>query len=145
MKTILKLAAVAVLVVMVGVVPSMAQSNDSEYVIVANKEIKGNVIKADSFKMIYQRDARTMNADGSEIIPVDLYTAEGFYQNLFGKSYVEMQMQWTKQRNSYNVDLPVSQNDPEEVKNFIAANKDAIGFLKVSDVDERVKVIKLVN
>jgi hypothetical protein len=31
------------------------------------------------------------------------------------------------------------------VKQFIAENKGAIGFLKNSDIDDRVKVLKLTN
>ena len=145
MKIVFGIAAVAAIVVMINVAPSVAQSNDSEYVIVANRELSGGTINITALKEVFQREAKNWKNSGSEIIPVDLYTANGFYENLFGKSYTQMQMQWMKMRNSYSMDMPISKKDPESVKQFIAANKDAIGFLKLRDVDDRVKVVKLID
>ncbi len=56
-----------------------------------------------------------------------------------------MQAYWLNMRIKYSVNLPVSKKDSESVKEFIASNKDAIGFLKSSDLDDRVKVLKVVN
>ena len=141
------MAALAAIIGLIGVAPSLAQSNDEgiEYVIVANKELPGDAIKVETLKVVYQREAKTWKNSDSEVVPVDLVTANKFYQNLFGKTYTQMQMQWIKMRSDYSMNLPVFVKDAEGVKQFIASNKDAIGFLKKSDVDERVKIIKLVN
>jgi hypothetical protein len=98
-----------------------------------------------ALKGIYLREVRNWENSEGEIIPVDLTTAYNFYQNLFGKSYVQMQAYWVSMRIKHSIDLPVSKKDPESVKQFIAANKTAIGFLNNSDLDDRVKVLKVVN
>jgi ABC-type phosphate transport system substrate-binding protein len=144
MKIVLGIAAF-IAIVITCVSPSIADSDNSEYVIIANKQLPGGSINKTVLKGIYLREIKSWKDGGAEIIPVDLASAEGFYQNLFGKSYTQMQTYWMKMRINYSVDLPVSKKDPESVKQYIASNKDAIGFLKNSDIDDRVKVLKLVN
>jgi hypothetical protein len=144
MKIVIKIAVVAVIGMLFSVA-SFAQSNDSEYVVVANKALPGSAINVTALKAVYQREAGSWKHNEAEVVPVDLYLADGFYANLFGKSYIEMQLQWLKMRNHYSKDMPVVARDSASVKKYIAANKDAIGFLKSSDVDDTVKVIKLVN
>jgi ABC-type phosphate transport system substrate-binding protein len=145
MRTVFGIAAVLAVILMVGAAPSIAQSDNSEYVIVANKQMQGASINIAALKGIYLREVRNWGNGGGEIIPVDYSTANNFYQNLFGKSYVQMQAYWLNMRIKYSVDLPVSKKDAESVKQFIAENKGAIGFLKNSDIDDRVKVLKLIN
>jgi ABC-type phosphate transport system substrate-binding protein len=124
-------------------VPSIAQTD--EYIIVANKELAGSSIEKGSLKGIYLREIKTWGNDRSEIIPVDLNSEDDFYKNLFQKSHTQMQAYWLNMRIKYSVNLPVVKKDPESVKEFIAANKNAIGFLKSSDLDDRVKVLKVIN
>ena len=143
MRTVFGIAAVLAVILMAGAAPSIAQSD--EYVIVANKQMQGSSINMAALKGIYLREVRSWGNGGGEIIPVDLSTGATFYQNLFGKSYVQMQAYWLNMRIKYSVDLPVSKKDAEGVKQFIADNKGAIGFLKNSDIDDRVKVLKVVN
>ena len=145
MKTMFGIASILAVLLVSYVAPSAAQSENSEYVIVANKQTQGSSINLAALKGIYLREIRNWGNNGGEIIPVDLASAGGFYQNLFGKSYVQMQAYWLNMRIKYSVDLPVSKKDPESVKQFIADNKGAIGFLKNSDLDDRVKVLKLIN
>jgi ABC-type phosphate transport system substrate-binding protein len=130
---------------MSGVLPAVAQSDNSEYTIVANKQMAGSTISTAILKGIYLREVRNWGNGGGEIIPVDLASANGFYQNLFSKSYVQMQAYWLNMRIKYSIDLPVTKKDAESVKQFIADNKGAIGFIKNADVDDRVKVLKLAN
>jgi hypothetical protein len=145
MKTVFGIAVVMAIFFVISAAPCVAQLDNSEYVIVANKQIQGTSINMAALKGIYLREVlKLANADG-EIIPVDLTAASGFYQNLFGKSYVQMQAYWLNMRIKHSIDLPVSKKDAESVKQFIASNKTAIGFLKNSDLDDRVKVLKVVN
>ena len=143
MKRAFGIAAVVTVILAFCVMPSVAQ--DSEYVIVANKQVQGNSIPVAALKGIYLREVRTWANGGGDIVVVDLSNSSGFYQNLFGKSYVQMQAYWLNMRIKYSVDLPVSKKDAESVKQFIADNKGAIGFIKSGDVDDRVKVLKIVN
>lgn len=145
MRTVFGITAALVVVLMAGAASSIAQLDNSEYVIVANKQMQGTSINIAALKGIYLREIRNWGNGGGLIIPVDLSSANTFYQNLFGKSYVQMQAYWLNMRIKYSVDIPVSKRDAESVKQFIAENKGAIGFLKNSDLDERVKVLKLVN
>ncbi|MBN1571187.1 MAG: hypothetical protein JXA73_25350 [Acidobacteria bacterium] len=141
MKTGFGIALILAVILMAGAAPSNAQSD--EYAIVANKETQGASINIAALKGIYLREVRSWGNGGGEIIPVDLSTANSFYQNLFGKTYVQMQAYWLNMRIKYSVDLPVTKKDAESVKQFIAENKGAIGFIKNSDVDDRVKVLKV--
>jgi hypothetical protein len=145
MRTVLGIAALLAILLVSGAVTAGAQSEDSEYIIVANKQMQGSTINVAALKGIYLREVRSWGNGGGAIIPVDLASANGFYQNLFGKSYVQMQAYWLNMRIKYSVDLPVSKKDAESVKQFIADNKGAIGFLKNNDLDDRVKVLKIVN
>jgi ABC-type phosphate transport system substrate-binding protein len=131
MRIFLRIAVFSAGVLLLYVVPSMAQSDSS--------------INTAALKGIYLREVRSWGNGGGEIIPVDLSNAGIFYQNLFGKSYVQMQAYWLNMRIKYSVDLPVSKKDPESVKQFIADTKGAIGFIKNADVDDRVKVLKVTN
>ena len=143
MKTVFGIAAVVAILIASNSTPLIAQSDT--YVVVANKQLKGNSIDKTALKGIYLRELLTWGNDGGEIIPVDLANASSFYQNLFGKSSVQMQAYWLNMRIKYSVALPVSKKDPEDVKRFIATNQGAIGFIKSSDLDDRVKVLKILN
>ncbi len=139
------MAALLAVLIVSGTVPGMAQSDSSEYIIVANKQMQGTSISMAALKGIYLREVRNWGNGGGEIVPVDLSSASGFYQNLFGKNYVQMQAYWLNMRIKYSVELPISKKDAESVKQFIADNKGAIGFLKKGDADDRVKVLSLTN
>ena len=123
----------------------LSTAETDEYIIVANKQLPGSSINKNALKGIYLREVKTWGNGGAEIIPVDLSTGNDFYQNLFQKSYVQMQAYWLNMRIKYSVALPVSKKDADSVKEFIAANKDAIGFIKSTDLDDRVKALKLTN
>jgi ABC-type phosphate transport system substrate-binding protein len=142
MKSVFGIAIVLAVVLAYLAVPSVAED---EYVIVANKQVQGESIGTATLKGIYLREVRNWGNGGGEIVPVDLTGAGSFYQNLFGKTYVQMQAYWLNMRIKYSVDLPVTKKDPESVKKYVADNKGAIGFLKSGDVDDRVKVLKLTN
>jgi hypothetical protein len=145
MKTVFGIAAIMAILVVSAVALCADQPDSSDYVVVANKQLQGTSISTAVIKGIYLREMRSLANSKEEIIPVDLSTSTGFYQNLFGKSYVQMQAYWLSMRIKHSVDLPVSKKDAESVKQFIAANKSAIGFLKSNDVDDRIKVLKVVN
>ncbi len=143
MKIVLGFSVVVALCMMFSAEPSIAQTD--EYIVVANKQLPGTSIDKAALKGIYLREIKTFGNGGAEIVPVDLSSENEFYQNLFQKSYSQMQAYWLNMRIKYSMNLPVSKKDAESVKEYIAANKNAIGFLKSSDLDDRVKVLKVVN
>jgi ABC-type phosphate transport system substrate-binding protein len=140
MKTLTKIFAVFVAVLMLFAVPVVAED---EFVIIANKDVAGSAISTAALKGIYLREVKNWGGSGTAIVPVDLTTASNFYQNLFGKSYVQMQAYWINMRVKYSVDLPVSKKDSASVKQFVAETKGAIGFLKSGDADDSVKILTL--
>jgi ABC-type phosphate transport system substrate-binding protein len=145
MKTVFGIAAITAIFVLSCTALCADLSDGSEYVIVANKQLQGTSISTAALKGIYLREVRTWANTKDEIIPVDLSTANSFYQTLFGKSYVQMQAYWLNMRVKYNVDFPVNKKDAESVKQYIASNKSAIGFIKSSDLDDRVKALKIAD
>ena len=64
MRTVFGIAAVLAVILMVGAAPSIAQSDNSEYVIVANKEMKGGSISQAALKGIYLREVRAWGGGG---------------------------------------------------------------------------------
>jgi ABC-type phosphate transport system substrate-binding protein len=143
MKSVLGISLLVAICIVFFAVPFIAETD--EYVVVANKQLPGSSINKAALKGIYLREVKTWGNGGGEIVPVDLSSENDFYQNLFQKSYVQMQAYWLNMRIKYSVALPVSKKDAESVKEFIAANKDAIGFLKTADLDDRVKALKITN
>ena len=143
MKKVLGISFVLTVILLCYAVPSIAQ--EGGYVIVANKQLEGASINTAQLKGIYLREIRNWGNGGGEIVVVDLANSNGFYENLFGKTYVQMQAYWLNMRIKYSVDLPVSKKNPDSVKQFIAQTKGAIGFLKKADVDDSVKVLSVVN
>jgi ABC-type phosphate transport system substrate-binding protein len=132
-------------VVIFNAVPAGADE-ESDFTIIANKSVVGTTINTATLKGIYLREVRSWGNGGGDIIPVDLSTASNFYQNLFGKSYVQMQAYWLNMRVKYSADMPVSKKDADSVIKFVAENKGSIGFVKNSgDLDDKIKVLKLVN
>jgi ABC-type phosphate transport system substrate-binding protein len=133
---------VAVCVVLFAI-PSYTQTD--EYLIVANKELQGDSIQKTALRGIYLREITSWGNGGGDIVPVDLSSENDFYKNLFQKSYTQMQAYWLNMRIKYSLNLPVSKKNAEGVKEYIASNKNAIGFIKSSDLDDRVKVLKVIN
>ncbi len=143
MKRVFGISFVLVVILACYAVSSIAE--DSEYAVIANKQVQGTSINTAQLKGIYLREVRNWGNGGGEIVVVDLNNSNAFYQNLFGKSYVQMQAYWLNMRIKYSVDLPVSKKDADSVKKYVSANKGAIGFLKKGDVDDTVKVLDVVN
>ena len=144
MRIMAGIAIVAVVLVAWNVAPSFAQEGNSDYVVVANKGMAGTSIKTQALKGIYLREVKNWG-NGDKITVVDLEGSGDFYENLFGKTCVQMQAYWLNMRIKYSVDLPVSKKDAASVKEFVASTTGSIGFIKKSDLDDSVKVLKVTN
>ncbi|MBN2317802.1 MAG: hypothetical protein JXR49_01940 [Acidobacteria bacterium] len=144
MRLVSGIAALAVVFMMWNAVPSVAQSSNSDFIVVANKQMAGSSINKKALKGIYLREVKNWG-NGNKIIVVNLEGGGDFYQNLFGKSLVQMQAYWLNMRIKYSVELPVTKKDSASVKQFVASNKGAIGFIDKNDLDDSVKVLKIVN
>jgi ABC-type phosphate transport system substrate-binding protein len=146
MKSISIVVAAVAAIMILNTIPVCAQASDP-YVVVVNKEMGGSAISLGSLKGIYLREMRKWDANGDAIIPVDLSdeadVCDAFYKGLFGKSHDEMRFYWLNMKIKNSVDVPVSKKTSEQVKQYVASNKSAIGFIKSSNVDDTVKVLKI--
>ena len=142
MRIIAGIALCAVFFTMLVVLPPSAPAEDSEYAVIANKQMAGSAINKAALKGIYLREVKNWG-NGNQIVVVDLEGSGDFYENLFGKTYVQMQAYWLNMRIKYSVDLPVSKKDSSSVKQFVASTKGSIGFIPKSDVDDSIKVLTI--
>lgn len=83
--------------------------------------------------------------NGQEALPVDLLDThpdrERFYHALVGKSVADINAYWARLVFSGNVRQPPQMSTADEVLRFVAANPGGIGFVDLSKVDARVRVV----
>jgi ABC-type phosphate transport system substrate-binding protein len=144
MKSALGVAAFLAIMLVANAMPSAAEEA-SDFAVIANKQVAGASISMAQLKGIYLREIRNWGSGGGEIVVVVLDKADSFYQNLFGKTTGQMQAYWLNMRIKNNIDLPVTKKDAESVKQYVSENKGAIGFIKKSEADDRVKVLTVTN
>jgi ABC-type phosphate transport system substrate-binding protein len=144
MKSGFGVAAVLAIVLMCHAVPCVAQ-DIGDYAIVANKQVQGDNITLTQLKGIYLREIRNWGKSGGDITVVVLDKSDSFYLNVFGKSTVQMQAYWLNMRIKNSIDLPITKKDSESVKQYVSENKGAIGFIRKTDADDRVKVLSVIN
>ena len=77
MKIAFGIAAIMAILVVANAAPCVAQSDGSEYVIVANKQLAGESINIAALKGIYLREVRKLSNSQEEIIPVVRFSEEG--------------------------------------------------------------------
>lgn len=86
---------------------------------------------------------------GLEALPVDLVDGnperERFYHLLVGKSVAEVNAYWSRLVFSGRVSQPPQVAGAEEVIRWVSANMGGIGFIDISKVDARVRVVFELN
>jgi ABC-type phosphate transport system substrate-binding protein len=145
MKLVAGITALAFVLMAWNAAPSVAQAGNSDYIIVANKQMAGSSINTKALKGIYLREVKSWGNGGGQIIVVNMEGSGDFYENLFGKTYVQMQAYWLNMRIKYSVDLPITKKDSAQVKQFVASQEGAIGFIKAGELDDTVKALKVTN
>lgn len=84
-------------------------------------------------------------ATGLEARPIDLVDSHPdrarFYRMLVGKEVSEINAYWARLIFSGRVNPPAQTNNAEEVIKWVQANPGGIGFVDVSRVDGRVRVV----
>lgn len=83
--------------------------------------------------------------NGQEALPVDLVDSNPdrarFYQSLVGKDVSEINAYWARLVFSGRVRPPVQVVGADEVLKYVANNPGGIGFVDLSKVDARVRVV----
>ena len=80
---------------------------------------------------------------GGQAVPVDQDAAahDEFYTRVTGKSAAQIKAYWAKQSFSGKGTPPKSVAGDDDVKKFVAANPNAIGYIERSKVDASVKTV----
>lgn len=114
-----------------------------DYVVIVNKDNAAAVDKAFIAK-IYTGDAKAWK-DGSTIAPIDLPednpVRASFSTDVLGKSVGNVKAVWAQLVFSGRALPPKQASSDDEVKKLVAANKNAIGYVKASSLDDSVKAV----
>lgn len=124
-----------------GSLCSAARAGD--YAIIINKDNPANVDKSFVAK-IYTGDVKAWK-DGATIAPIDLPEDSpiraSFSNDVLGKTVGNVKALWAQLVFSGRALPPKQAASDDEVKKLVAANKNAIGYVKTSSVDDSVKAV----
>jgi len=114
-----------------------------DVVVIVNKE-NTNAIDKVLVAKIYTGEAGYW-PNGGSIFAVDQSEANSiranFYSSMLGKSPSNMKALWAQKIFSGQALPPKVVDTDAEVKKVVSANKNAIGYIKASSVDDSVKVV----
>jgi ABC-type phosphate transport system substrate-binding protein len=114
-----------------------------DVVVIVNKD-NNNPINHALVVKIYTGAARGW-ADGSPIFALDLEedspVREDFYVNVIGKSRAAMRAIWAQNIFTGKGLPPRLANPDTEMKKLVRSNRNAIGYIRASSVDDSIKVV----
>ncbi len=99
---------------------------------------------ADQVSGIFLGKSNTLPTGGTAAptdLPDSAATRELFYTKVTGKSTAQVKAAWSRLVFSGKATPPKELGSAAEVKKFVAANPDAIGYIEKSAVDSSVKVV----
>ena len=125
----------------IGVAALPALSND--LVVIGNKDNANAVDKA-LIARLYTGDTRSWPDGGAAVLldqPEDNVLRGVFYTTVVGRSPAQAKAAWAQLTFSGKATPPKVLDGDAEVKKAVAANRNAIGYIKPSSVDDTVKVL----
>lgn len=120
---------------------SSALAND--VVVIGNKDNANAVDKALIAKL-YTGDTRSWPDGGPAVLldqPDDNQLRGVFYTTVVGRSPAQAKAAWAQLTFSGKATPPKVVDGDAEVKKAVAANKNAIGYIKATSVDDSIKVL----
>jgi ABC-type phosphate transport system substrate-binding protein len=135
--SLLRLAAVAA--ICLGSAGAFAQ-----VAVIVNPKSPLATMTADQVSGIFLGKSNTLPSGGTAIptdLPDSVATREIFYTKVTGKSTAQVKAAWSRLVFSGKATPPKELGSSTEVKKFVAANPDAIGYIEKSAVDSSVKVV----
>jgi ABC-type phosphate transport system substrate-binding protein len=127
---------------------TMAQNGGSDFVIIVNASVPGTQITEATLKGIYLRDM-TRWGPNQDIILVDLEGDDdvrtAFHARLFSKTAGQMKTYWINLRLSKRIPMPVTEPNSASAKKFVSQTAGAIAYIRPSEVDSSVKVLRLIK
>ena len=116
----------------------------AQVAVVVNPKSSLATMTADQVSGIFLGKSNTLPS-GATAAPTDLPdsspTHELFYTKVTGKSSAQVKAAWSRLVFSGKATPPKELASSADVKKFVAANPDAIGYIEKSAVDSSVKVV----
>ena len=123
--------------------PALVSAQAGDVVVIANKGNTNAIDKA-LLTRLYTGDAKSF-PDGSAAVlfdqPEDSPVRADFSSKILGKSVANLKAAWAQLIFTGKGVPPKIVDGDGEVKKAVAANKNAIGYVKAGSVDDSVKVI----
>jgi ABC-type phosphate transport system substrate-binding protein len=114
-----------------------------DWVVVVNKA-NANAVDRALVARIYTGDAKAW-PDGSGVVAIDLPEGspvrEAFISQVLSKSSANMKALWAQNVFSGKALPPKSVASDDEVKRAVSGNKNAIGYIKATSVDDTVRAV----
>ncbi|MEI7447330.1 MAG: substrate-binding domain-containing protein [Burkholderiales bacterium] len=129
----------AALALAAATLPALA----NDVVVIGNKDNANSVDKALIAKL-YTGDARSWPDGGQAVLfdqPDDNQLRGIFYTTVVGRSPAQAKAAWAQLTFSGKATPPKVVDGDAEVKRAVAANKNAVGYIKATSVDDSVKVL----
>ena len=116
----------------------------AELVIITNKSTQEKRLTKNTLADMYLDKVKTY-PDGTRVRAVDQAPGSDarktFYQAILGKSETQVNRYWAKRRYSGKGKPPMVISGDEAVKNWIANNPGAIGYIDKKNLDNSVKAL----
>jgi len=115
----------------------------ADVVVIVNKE-NANTVDRELVVKIYTGEAKNW-PNGGHVFALDQGEASSvraeLYSSMLGKNAANMKALWAQKIFSGSALPPKVIGTDAEVKKLVAGNKNAIGYIKASSVDDTVKVV----
>lgn len=115
----------------------------SDVVVIVNKGNDNQVDRSFVVK-VYTGEAKTWSNGGTITaldLPEDSPVRVSFTSRVLGKSVSSMKSLWTEYVFSGKATPPKQLGSDEEVKKMVGSNKNAIGYIRASSLDDTVKAV----
>jgi ABC-type phosphate transport system substrate-binding protein len=115
----------------------------SDVVVIVNKGNDNQVDRSFVVK-VYTGEAKTWSNGGAITaldLPEDSPVRVSFTSRVLGKSVSSMKSLWTEYVFSGKATPPKQLGSDEEVKKIVGSNKNAIGYIRASSLDDTVKAV----
>ena len=116
----------------------------AQVAVVVNPKSPLATMTADQVSGIFLGKSNTLPSGGTAMptdLPDSAATRELFYTKVTGKSTAQVKAAWSRLVFSGKATPPKELASSADVKKFVAANPDAIGYIEKSAVDSSVKVV----
>jgi len=126
----------------------LAAGASAQVVVIVNPKSPLSTLTQEQAASVFLGKSSTLPGGGMAV-PADLpdvsSVREQFYSKAAGKTAAQVKAAWSRLTFSGKAVPPKELGNANEVKKFVAANVDAIGYIEKSAVDSSVKVVLEVN